>query len=66
MLNGQTHYMRFLYRLLKFNEMADWIEICSENKNTIDIFDQQFRITTKINNVPDSDASYGNIKDRNI
>lgn len=62
--NKQTHYMRFLFRLCRFNEYMDWVEIDDSVKDIICGFaDKLKKVTTKAN-YPGKDSSVSEDKDR--
>lgn len=62
LLNDQTHYMRFLYRLWKFEDMMDWVEIKSSNINVMSKFKKEFKQINKTNNIPSTIASFNRQK----
>ena len=66
--NRQTHYMRFLYRIWKFNNQMDWFHIDESNNSIVDQFSNKF-IQLKeskniINNFPKSNASLSQTQER--
>jgi hypothetical protein len=54
----QCHYMRFLYRVQKFNAQMDWFRISQDNQTEMDRFHEVFSKAIKTNNIPNSDARY--------
>lgn len=63
---GQPNYMRFLYRVWKFNEQMIWFNIEKDNQNVINKFKSEFiELKSKrqlLNNIPkmESKVSLGN------
>lgn len=55
----QQHYMRFLYRLSKFQEqMSSWFSVSDESQKELDLFKEKFNSIEKINNVPGTFSKY--------
>lgn len=59
----KQHYMRFLYRLLKFQEdMHDWFSVSKENKDVLKKFRDVFNSVKKVNNYPEQDSGFNRNK----
>jgi len=58
--NEQTHYMRFLYRVWKFDNQMKWFDTDENNKAVVDEFMNKFNQLKEtkelINNIPDKEA----------
>lgn len=62
----QQHYMRFLYRVLRFEEqMSSWFSVSKTNTPCVDIFSKHFSKVKKTNNVPRGNARYNQLKKGN-
>jgi hypothetical protein len=58
----QCHYMRFLYRVQKFNAQMDWFRISQDNQTEMNRFHEVFSKAIKTNNIPNSYAAYNQDK----
>ena len=59
----QQHYMRFLYRLTKFEEQfSSWFSVDSSNVDELDFFREKFNSVKKINNIPEQESQYKETK----
>jgi len=60
---SQQHYMRFLYRLSKFqDQMSSWFSVSPESKHALYLFKEKFQEVTKVNNIPGSNSRYNEKK----
>jgi hypothetical protein len=59
----QHHFMRFLYRVMKFQkQFGDWFKIANCNQEELDQFQREFLKIPKYNNPPGSDSDYNEKK----
>jgi len=55
----KQHYMRFLYRLSKFQkQMVSWFSVSADSQKELDLFEKEFNSVNKVNNVPDGPSEY--------
>lgn len=66
----QTHYMRFLYRVWKFNEQMSWFHVEENTQEVVKQFKDKFTYLKKnkeiVNNIPKSEARLSNSKKHKI
>jgi len=59
----QQHYLRFLYRVSKFEQQfKDWFSVSKNNQDELEFFNKSFNRVRKVNTPPDSVSEYNHRK----